>query len=457
MKVMVAMIAAEILATFEITMVYAALRYLVQDFGSPDAVGWAITSFFLASAVSAAICGRLGDMYDRKLVLLIVIALSITGSLIAGLSSSLTGVVVGRTIQGSAGAILPLCIGILRANVDARSLPMFVGVLTAIMTVSAGLGLLVGGLLVDYLTWHWIFYVTAAVGVFAWIAVYLLLPSGVPGRPVPGTNFLGGVLFAPGLVCLMLALTKGQAWGWASWPILGLAGGGALLLFAWIRSEMSARVPLLNIRLVLDREIAFAFIATILFGLTWMQFAQVWSLLLQQPTVTGVGLGLSASMAGLIMQPQTFVALVGGPLAGWLMVRHGVRFSMALGGFVLGGSWMVAMVKHDTIPMVLLLMIILGVSSAYLVAAMTTIVARAAPEHRTSEAIGIMAVLRTIASSIGALIVFHLLGSSTVTGPDGGELPDRLAYLMAMGYIAAGLTLIGVLYAALYRPRTAVD
>ena len=448
---MVSLIAAEVLATIEITMIYAALRYMIEDFGSPDAVGWTITSFLLATAVSAALCGRLGDMYDRKLVLLIVIAVSVIGSLIAATSSSISGVVIGRTLQGSTGAVLPLCVGILRANIDSRSFPLYLGVMTAIMTVSGGLGILLGGIIVDYLSWQWIFYITAFIGVIAWVSVYYAVPRGTLGKAQPGTNFLGGILFAPGIVFLMLALTKGSGWGWQSWPTLTCLAAGIMLIIAWCLSELKAKVPLLNIRLLFDRNIMLAYIAMAFLGMTWTQSGQVWSLLLQQPIETGVGLGLTATTAGLVVQPQSIMAFVGGPLAGWCFIRYGARFSASFGAASLASAWIALMFKHDSIAFFLVLMVVMGIFSAYMYSLLTTIIANSAPANRTSEAVGMMAVMRATANSIGALVVFQLLGSSTVPSPEGKSVfPDTTAYLLSMGFIAGGSLLILLLYTVFY-------
>lgn len=452
-KVMLAMIAAEILATVEITMIYAALRYMVQDFGSPDAISWTITGFLLVSAVSAALFGRLGDIYDRKRLLLIVIALSVAGSLIAGSFSTLAGVVIGRAIQGCAGAVFPLCVGILREHIETRSLPLYIGVMTAIMTVSAGMGLLLGGIVVDYFTWHWIFYVTAAIGIVAWICTYLFVPSSVtPPQAEPGINFMGGILFAPGVAFLILVLTKVEEWGVTSALTILLLAAGVILILAWICSELNAKVPLLNIRLLLDKEILLASVATILFALSWMQMGQTWSLLLQQPTETGAGLGFSASFAGLIMQPQSFMALLGGPLAGWFFIRYGVRTSVVFGALLLTSAWVVAIFKHDSVSVILAIMVVMGFSSAFLVSVLVTIVAKAAPAHRTSEALGMLALIRTIANSVGAIVVFYLLSISTVPSLDESSIfPDSFAYTLTMSYIAAGIFLIALLYIFLYR------
>src|SRR5690625_124844 len=319
-KVTAAILIAEILSMIEITMIYAAIRVLVEDFGSPDAISWAITGFLLVSALSAVLFGRLGDMINRKQLLL-----GIIGSITSGLSSTITGVVVGRCIQGVAGGIFPLCIGILRANIDTQRLPVFIGFLSAVMSTSAGLGLVAGGLTVDHLSWHWVFCPTAIIGVIASVAVSVAVPADAKKPPEAGINYLGCLLFSPAVACLLIAFTQVQEYGLLSASTLSLLTLSGVLTLLWLRSELNAEKPLLNLRLLAHPEICLVVLATCLFGMSWMQFGQTWSLLLQQAPQTGAGLGLSASTAGLIMQPQSLMALVAGPVAGWFLVRYGSR------------------------------------------------------------------------------------------------------------------------------------
>lgn len=449
-KLTSALVAAEVLSTFETAMIFAALRFMIEDFGSPGAVGWTITSFMLVASVSAALFSRLGDMYDRRKMLLLVIGFSVIGSVIAGASSTLAGVIVGRIIQGGAGAVFPLCVGILREQVEAKSLPIYLGILTAILSVSGGLGLFLGGVLVDNFAWQSIFYANAAVGIIAWVSVYYLVPPGKSSNAVPGTNFIGGLLFVPGLVCCLLAVNKSMAWGWMSLQTLSLLAVGVTFLVSWVRSELRAKEPLLNIRLLLNREILLVNLSAAILGLTWNQFTQFWSIFLQQPTATGAGLGLSASVSGLVLQPQTLMAFIGGPVAGWFYLRYGTRSSMVVGALVLGLAWIAAMFKHDTIPFIIVLMVFMGLSSAFLYAMLPIILAREAPIERTSEAAGMMTVVRATATGIGAQIVAFLLSSSTVPAADGvGNFPDNFAYGLTMTYIAAGSALVAVMYLCL--------
>lgn len=445
-----ALVAAEILSAFELSMLYAALRYLIDEFGNPERVGWIITCFLLASAVSAAICGRLGDIFGRQRVLLVVIAFSVVGSLISGFSVTLAGVIFGRVIQGTAGAIYPLCIGLIRENVKGSSVSVFIGLLAATMTVSAGFGALIGGMLVDHFSWRWIFFAGAFVGTVALLCVHLWIPRSPASPPKQKPNFVGGLLFAPAVTALLLGVTKGGEWGWASSLTLGCLVGGAALLAIWARSELRSASPLIDVRLLANRPVALANLAGVFIGLAAFQMLQIWSLLLQQPTATGVGLGLTATMAGLVLLPSTLVALVGGPGAGWMMNRLGGRTTMLIGGLILLCGWLAVAWRHDTVAIATLTLTVLGLGLAVYYSAIPMVIAQSVPLDRTSEAMGVMIVTRMTAMGIGAQIVASLLDSSTVAAPVGdAQFPSSSAYMLAFGYVIAGCVCCLAIAAAL--------
>lgn len=450
LTLLLALITAEILSAFELSMLYSALRYLIEDFGSPEAVGWIITSFLLASAVSAAICGRLGDMFGRKKVLLAVIAVSVAGSLISGFSSSLGGVIAGRVIQGAAGAIFPLCIGIVRERTSPKEAPIYIGILAATMTVSSGFGAVLGGMLVDNLSWHWIFFAGALVGFLALLLIWRWVPASAGAGGGRNTNVLGGILFAPAVAFLLLAITKSASWGWTDPLILGFFAAGLVLLATWIASELKATAPLINVRLLANRQVMLVNLGGAVLGLSAFQFLQLWSILLQQPVATGVGLGLSATTAGLVMLPMTLMALVGGPVAGWLISRYGGRSTTVAGALILTLTWAFAALYHDSVLLILVIMVVMGVGQAIYYASLIILLAQSVPMERTSEASGMMIVIRTTALGIGAQLVAAMLDSSTVALPSGSaRFPDASAYLLTMTYITGGCLLMLVISALL--------
>jgi len=145
----VALVIAEISSSLEVTMVYTALPSLTRAFHDPGGVGWIITACLLVSAAAAALCGRLGDLYGHRRLLLIVLAVTASGSFVSASSRSLPGIIAGASLQGSCGAILPLCLALIRQHAEPSRVPTTVGIVLAAATGSAAVGLALGGLLVD--------------------------------------------------------------------------------------------------------------------------------------------------------------------------------------------------------------------------------------------------------------------------------------------------------------------
>lgn len=457
-KMMAALLAAEVLSAFELSMLYSALRFMIADFGSPEQVGWVMTSFLLSSAVSAAICGRLGDLYGRKKVLLVVVGISIIGSLIAGFSNSIEGVVCGRIIQGMAGAIFPLCIGLVRESVSDKQAPVFIGTLAVTFTVTMGAGAFAGGVIVDTLSWHWIFYLGAVAGAVAFITIYYWMPAPafVVKNEARNTNFAGGVLFAPAIALLLLGITKGQSWGWDDHYILSFLAVGVLLLLAWIQSELRAENPLINVRLLANRQVLLVNLCSAILGMTSFQLVQVWSIVLQQPVSTGIGFGISATLTGLVILPKTLIALLSGPTAGFIISRRNGRMAMTIGASIMALGWIILSLKHDSVAMITGLLVFLGFGMSMVYAGIPILISQAVPLARTSEANGMMSVIRYTAMGIGAQLVAALLNSSTVV-VEGAGYPDATALNRVLGYIIAGSVAIVVIAMMLPTRRHAED
>lgn len=453
---LVTLFCAEVLAAFELSMLYPALKPMIVQYGNAEAVGWVMTSFFLSSAVFAALCGRLGDLLGRRRLLQVVIVLSIIGSLISAFSSGLAGLIFGRVIQGASGAIFALCLGLVRQHAKPASVPMMIGILAATLTVTMGLGIYAGGLIVDNLGWRWIFYGGAIAGVIALVAVSFTLPIEpyIPLARLRAINLTGGVLFAPAVVLLLLAFTKAPGWGWLSFNTLAALVAAGLLLVAWIQSELRAKMPLLDVRLLLDRQVLLVNLGSVMLGLTSFQSLQLWSIVLQQPTETGVGLGASASLSGLVLLPKTLVALISGPTAGWLIARYSGRVSLVFGSVIMVAMWTTLLFQHGSILAVGIFLTLMGYGMSTYYASIPILITRVAPAQQTSEAAGMMIVIRATAMGIGAQLVAVIMNSSTVSY-QGASYPDETALTRVLVYVICGALLQIVIALFLKDSKTA--
>ena len=147
----------------EISMLFPSLPALMRDFGDPATVMWTVTIHYLAAASSVALAGRLGDLFGRKRILLAALCIALCGSLLSLESSSLLEIIVGRGLQGLSAAVIPLSFGLVREIMPHERVPFGIGVVATAAPVVGGVGTLIGGVLVDTLSWRWIFGTSAAV------------------------------------------------------------------------------------------------------------------------------------------------------------------------------------------------------------------------------------------------------------------------------------------------------
>ena len=206
---------AEITGSFETAMILAASRSLLADFGDPVLIGWLISGYLLIGAAVAAVAGRLGDILGRRQVLLILLAVGAAGSLISAVAPNYEVLLAGRLIQGLTGAILPLCIGLVRENLPPEKVSMGIGLMISGASAGTALGLVLGGWIVDNSSWHGVFFASALFCTTSFVLIYALLPRS-PRLPVGKIDWLSGVLFAPGILALLFYISNGPKTGWSA-------------------------------------------------------------------------------------------------------------------------------------------------------------------------------------------------------------------------------------------------
>jgi MFS family permease len=195
------------------SMVAPALPTIAHDLHtSTSSVSWVLTAYLLAAAVLTPILSRLGDIAGKRRVLLVVLVIVGAGTVLGALSTSLTVMVIGRAIQGAGGAILPLSIGIVRDELPHHRVGVAVGLLSAILGVGGGLGIVLAGPIVDHLSWQWLFWIPLMVVVVALVGVAFGVPESLVRAPAR-IDLLGALTLSTALVCMLLAISKGGDWG----------------------------------------------------------------------------------------------------------------------------------------------------------------------------------------------------------------------------------------------------
>ena len=443
----------EINSAFEVGMVYGVIGSLVREFGAA-AAGWVISSFLLTGAISAALGSRLGDIFGRRRVVMIMLGIACMGSVINATSTTLAGLIVGRSLQGVAAALLPLCVGLAREYFPAARVPKAIGWLAAIASFSAMLGILLGGKMADTVGWRFTFWVAAAHALLSLACVAAVLPPsrafGLRGK----FDWLGGILFAPAIAALLLSLESLKKGGPGDMQFLALLAIGVLLLLAWIRGELRHPCPMLDVRALGTRQLGLTMLLMGLFGIGTAQLLLIVLLIAQQPVWTGVGLGLTATVAAWLKIPSGLVGLVGSPWSGHIAAQSGARRAAVLGSAMILVGWISFAFLHHSVLQLVLCSAACTFGGSIVYAAIPNLVVEAAPPERTAELNGMSHVSRTVGTAIGTQLVTLLLATSSAIGPDGvaSKHPTAAAYMLAfMAVIAAAAFSV---FVALALPRT---
>ena len=424
------------------SLVAPALPVIATDLrASTGDISWVLTAYLLAASVFTPILGRLGDMVGKRRVLLAVLVIFFAGTLLAALAPNLIVLIAARALQGAAGAILPLSIGIVRDELPREKVGVIVGLLSALFGIGAGIGIVAAGPIVDHLSWHWLFWLPLVLIVIAMLGVIF----GVPESPVrtPGRlDVLGAAILSVSLVALLLAISKGRDWGWTDPLTVGLLVLGALSLAAFVLVELRVSEPLINMRLIAIRGVWATNLVGLAFGFAMFGTFLLIPVLLQLPSATGYGFGKSVSQAGLFLLPTTLTMLVFGPLSGLLDRKFGPKLPMLLGAVAVVLAFALPAVMHDALWQIVVSGLLTGAGIGLAFAAMSNAIIETVPASHTGEATGVNAIVRTIGGSVGTAVVAAVIASNT----DARGLPADAAFTEGF-WVCAAVAVIAVVAA----------
>jgi len=212
--IVAAILTAEVCSALESTMVLAALHSWIRIYKEPALVGWVVTSYLLVAGSTAAIAGRLGDIFGRRRVILCLLAACGTGSAISAFGNAIEWIIVGRAVQGLAGGILPLAYALLREHLPEDKVPLGVGMVVAAATLSGSLGLLLGGYLTDTFGPNSVFWASMAWAALSFTAIVAIVPRGRIGSHVGKVDFAGGLMLCPIIAVVLFGVSNGNQAGW---------------------------------------------------------------------------------------------------------------------------------------------------------------------------------------------------------------------------------------------------
>jgi MFS family permease len=413
---------------------------------------WAVTATLLAAAVATPVMGRLGDMYGKRRLLLISLALMITGSVVAALSSALAPFIVGRVLQGLAGGVIPLGISIMRDTLPAERLGSATATMSSSLGVGGALGLPTAALIADHAGWHLLFWISAALGAVAAGLVLALVPDS-PVRTGGRFDLLGAAGLSVALICLLLAISKGSAWGWGSGLTLALIGTAVAVLLVWGWWELRTRQPLVDLRNTARRQVLFTNLSSVMFGFSMFGMSLVLPQLLQLPTSTGYGLGQSLLAVGLVMAPQGLVMMAVSPLSARISAARGPKTTLMLGALVVATGYGLSTLMMSTIWQLVLVSCIVGAGIGFAYGAMPALVMAAVPVSETAAANSLNTLMRAIGTSISSAVAGVILAQLTIT-VGAAALPSLDGFRLVLA-IGAGAALVALAIASFLPSRKA--
>jgi MFS family permease len=429
------------------TMVIPIQGELAQLLGTSAAnASWVVTATLLTGAVTMPVAGRLGDMFGKQRVLVVSAFLLLLGSAVCALADSLLPMLAGRVLQGLALGFIPVGISLLREVTPPHLTSTAIAAMSATLGVGGAIGLPLSAWIAQDFDWHALFWTSAGLGAAVTLAVLLFVPKvnlANGGR----FDLIGALGLAVGLVSVLIAVSKGNEWGWLGARTLGFAIGGVLVLLGWGRFELHRDEPLCDLRVTAQRPVLLTNFAAVAVGFGMMAQAIVVPQLLQLPAATGFGLGQTLLASGLWMAPAGLMMLLFAPVSSTLMQRSGAKPTLMIGAAVLGLGYLFAVVLMAA-PWQLLLASMVssaGVGIAY--AAMPTLILGAVPLSESGSAVGINGLMRSLGTSVASAVMVALLTSST--RPFGRfAIPTQGAFRLCF-VVAAAAAFVGVAIAGL--------
>jgi predicted MFS family arabinose efflux permease len=313
--------------------------------------------------------------------------------------------------------------------------------ISAIMGIGGGLGIVLAGPIVQHLSYHWLFWLPLVAVVVATAGIVVFVPESpirAPGRIDP----LGAVLLAGWLVALLVPVSEGASWGWTSARTVGLFVASAVLAVAWVRAESRSRAPLVDLRMMRLRPVWTTNLAALVLGFGMFASFVLVPEFVELPRSTGFGFGASVTGAGVFMVPATLGMLLAGPVSGRLSSTVGSRVPLLIGSFVSCSAFVILAFAHGSSWEIYVAMLVMGIGIGFAFASMANLIVESVPIHQTGIATGMNTIVRSIGGAVGSQAAAGIV--TATLAPNG--LPSERGFTIAFA-AAAGALAIGFLVA----------
>jgi EmrB/QacA subfamily drug resistance transporter len=434
-----------LLAALDQTIVSTALPRVVSELGGLSQYSWVFTAYLLASTVTVPLYGKLGDVYGRKPLFLGAIVIFLVGSALCGLAQNMTELIAFRGLQGiGAGGLFPLALAVIGNIVPPRDRGRYQGLIGAVFAAASIIGPLVGGFIVDHMSWRWIFYVNLPIGGVALVVISVTMPWRREGRTKHSIDWLGAALLAGTTTALLLGLVwGGQQYPWTSPQVIGALAGSALMLVAFALVERRAPETIIPFDVIRQRTVAASLVCMALVGMAMFGTISYVPLFVQ-----GV-IGTSATSSGVVLTPLMLGAVAASMISGQWVSRTGRTKPNALVGpiFLTAGMFLIwQMGIHTTNGQAARNMVIAGIGLGLMMQVFVLTVQNAVPRAQIGSATAMTQFARSIGATVGVAIMGVIVNHGLPKHFGGGSgiglhrLPPALRLVLANALHPAFLT-----------------
>ena len=417
LEILGAVLLALFLGALDQTVVSTAMPQILTDLNGSALYTWVVTIYLLTSTITVPFYGKLSDLFGRKPLLMFGISVFLIGSALSGLSQTMEQLIIFRGLQGiGAGALFPISLAVIGDLFSPAERGRYQGLFGAVFGLSFILGPAIGGLLTDFASWHWVFFVNIPIGIISLIVIWRLLPTVRRADASRNLDWVGGGVFAVAISFLLVGLTNKSGLSsagipneWTDFTVGGFLVIALVLSAIFLFIESRAKEPIVPLSLWRDRTyassivstflISFGFFGAIIFLPRWFQVVR----------------GESATLSGYLLFPL-LIGLIGSSIISGIIVSRTGRYKvLVLSGIAIMAVGLVLMrqlTATTEYPAMFLWMFVTGVGIGPTLSVFTIIVQNAVPFSMLGVATSNLTFFRQIGGTVGLAIAGTVFGNS---------------------------------------------
>lgn len=440
-----------LIAMYTETMILPAIPDFIKDFNiTYNTSSWILSSYLIAGAVATPIVGKLSDVYGKKKVLLIIMAVYSSGVLAGGLANSLWLMLAARIAQGIGISMFPIAFGIIREVLPEKKLAIGQTLFSSTFSGGAVIGLLVGANIIQNYGWHATFFSILPVSIALAFVIYRVIhvTARQTSEDRPEIDLRGALALASTVVSFLVGISYLEHGTESSFEFTGLFAIATVSLGIFIAIEKRAKFPLVDLHLMTHKRLLPATLILLIVGLCTFMVYQTIPIMIRSPQP--LGFGGDAIVVAAVQLPFMIILLAGTVMSGFILNRIGNTRLAAIGTIVSTVGFVSLLLFHSTEYMIGITLAIISAGLSFAFVGGFNIVLLSAPVRFTGVALGMTLLLNLVGQSIGPSLaaMYQQMHQATVEGVP-GRFPTTEAYnsiflmatLISMTAVALALAL----------------